>query len=103
MRHGPTPQEDKLWRRLRGRRFAAHKFRRQVPIGAYIVDFVCFEARVIVEVDGAQHAESPHDRQRDAWLSAEGFRVLRFWNNQIDQQMDAAADAIWHALEELKR
>jgi len=68
---------------LRDRRMQALKFRRQVPIGAYVVDFVCFEHRLIIECDGFQHADNPRDVQRDDWLRAQGFAVVRFWNHEI--------------------
>ena len=77
MRHGPTEAERKLWHLLRDRRFSGFKFRRQVQIGRYIVDFVCPAKRLIVEVDGGQHAENAYDAARDAWLMAEGFRIRR--------------------------
>ena len=73
-----TDAEWRLWEALRAKRFAGYKFKRQQPIGAYIVDFVCFARRLVVEVDGSQHMDSPSDRKRDLWLTAEGFRVLRF-------------------------
>jgi very-short-patch-repair endonuclease len=83
LRASATDAEMKLWRLLRPRRLASMKFRRQVPIGPWIVDFVSFEQRLIVEADGSQHAESDDDRRRDYDLSERGFRVLRFWNNDI--------------------
>ncbi len=79
-----TDAERKLWQLLRAHRFQDFKFRRQQPIGPYIVDFVCFEAGMIVELDGGQHSETVEcDRQRDAWLQNEGYRVLRIWNNEL--------------------
>lgn len=84
---------------LRAHRLAGAKFKRQEQIGDYIVDFVCFRARLIVEADGSQHADNPADFQRDDWLSAQGFRVLRFWNNDILSDSEAVATAIFHALE----
>ncbi|NEW92596.1 endonuclease domain-containing protein [Rhodopseudomonas sp. BR0M22] len=78
-----TDAERALWRLLRSRRLAHFKFRRQVPIGPWIVDFVCFEQRLIVEADGSQHADSERDQVRDHDLFERGFRVLRFWNNDI--------------------
>ena len=68
---------------LRDRRFAGFKFRRQVPIDRFVADFVCFEARVVIEVDGGQHAGALQDRWRDRWFAANGFRVMRFWNNEV--------------------
>src|SRR5438445_12480612 len=75
--------EGKLWQELRGRRLDRIKFRRQAPIGKYIADFVCPEAGLIIEIDGSQHAESDTDRIRKAELEAKGFRVLRFWNDDV--------------------
>ena len=83
MRHIATDAEKKLWRLLRSRQLDAAKFRRQVPIENYIVDFACHEERLIVEVDGVQHAENPRDAARDKRLAALGYRVLRFWNNDV--------------------
>src|SRR3954454_1163532 len=83
LRANATNVEIKLWRLLRSRRLASMKFRRQVPIGAWIVDFVSFEQHLIVEADGSRHAESDHDERRDKGLSERGFRVLRFWNNDV--------------------
>jgi very-short-patch-repair endonuclease/restriction endonuclease S subunit len=100
MRHEPTPQEHQLWQQLRAKRFAGYKFRRQQPIGRYIVDFICFAERLIVELDGGQHADAgTYDAERDRWLQSQGFRVLRFWNNEWAQHTDAVLDAIWAALQ----
>lgn len=78
-----TDAECRLWFALRDRRFAAFKFRRQVPLGPFIADFVCYDARVIVEVDGGQHAQSSSDAERDRWFAANGFLVMRFWNHDV--------------------
>ncbi len=86
MRREPTEAEAKLWSMLRGARLSGLKFKRQEQLGDYIVDFVCFDERVIVEADGSQHAESARDAVRDAWLADQGFRVLRFWNNENSRQ-----------------
>ena len=72
-----------MWLLLRDRRLAAFKFRRQVPFKNYILDFVCFEQRLVIEVDGSQHADNETDRLRTRWLEDQGFRVLRFWNNEV--------------------
>ena len=98
MRHDPTEAERALWLALRGRRFLAWKFRRQVPVGPFIADFLCFEARLIVEVDGGQHAENPRDVERDRWFEANGFRVLRLWNHEVLTSKRAALDAVYAAL-----
>jgi very-short-patch-repair endonuclease len=83
-----TDAERKLWFALKGRRFDAFKFRRQVPTGPYIADFPCFESRLIVEVDGGQHAESARDAERDAWLGQNSFRVVRYLNNDVLQNLE---------------
>jgi very-short-patch-repair endonuclease len=83
MRRQPTDAERALWGVLRDRRLSQTKWRRQVPLGPYIVDFVCFERRIVVECDGSQHAENARDMARDAWLTAQGFTVLRFWNHTV--------------------
>src|SRR4051794_9730961 len=85
LRKNATEAEQRLWRHLRGRYLEAFKFRRQRPVGPYIVDFICMECGLIVEVDGGQHAEvrKSYDEQRDAYLHRHGYRVLRFWNNDV--------------------
>jgi very-short-patch-repair endonuclease len=94
-----TDAEQKLWRGLRLRQMHDYKFRRQFPLGSYIVDFVCLEARLIVEVDGGQHADEKYgDAQRDAWLTSQDFRVLRYWNNQVLKELDAVLEDIARAL-----
>ena len=98
MRTLPTDAEATMWRQLRAHRFAGHKFKRQQPLGNYIVDFVCFEAGVIVEVDGGQHNESGADAVRDAWLLSRGYRVLRFWNNDVLGNLDGVLTRILEAL-----
>ena len=85
----PTRAEDLLWDALRDRRLEGAKFRRQVPLAHYILDFVCFERRLVVEVDGWQHAESRSDGVRDAFFHARGFRVLRFWNEEVEENINA--------------
>jgi very-short-patch-repair endonuclease len=88
LRSRMTDAERKLWFALKDRRFDAFKFRRQVPIGPYIADFLCFEKRLIVEVHGGQHAESVRDAERDAWLARNAFRVVRYWNNDMLQNLE---------------
>jgi very-short-patch-repair endonuclease len=83
MRREPTEAERKLWYALRDRRMQALKFRRQAPVGPYIVDFLCLAHRLVLEADGSQHAESERDVARDAWLARAGYRVLRFSNRDI--------------------
>ncbi len=83
LRRDATAAERKLWSHLRNRQLAGLKFRRQAPIGPSIVDFVCPEAKVVIEVDGGQHADSASDRQRDSGLRAKGYTVVRIWNNEV--------------------
>jgi very-short-patch-repair endonuclease len=79
-----TDAETRLWHALRGKQMEGQKFRRQQTIGGYIVDFISLDAKLIIELDGSQHAEAAdYDAKRDAWLASEGFRVLRFWNNDV--------------------
>jgi len=103
LRASMTDAEVRLWKRLRGHRFADVQFRRQVPIGPYIVDFCCHAARLAIEVDGGQHGEEARrrrDAQRDAFLAGEGYRVLRFWNSEVLGETGAVLDAVWAALTE---
>ena len=93
-----TNAEKRLWYRLRGHRFHGLKFKRQAPIGRYVVDFICFEHRLIVELDGGQHADNATDRQRDDWLRSEGYRVLRFWNHDVLRRTDSVLSDISDAL-----
>lgn len=97
MRRAPTEAEAKLWSILRGQRLGGLKFKRQEQFGDYIVDFVCFGSRLIVEADGSQHAATEGDAVRDTWLQAQGFRVLRFWNNEILGNVDGVARVILDA------
>jgi BirA family biotin operon repressor/biotin-[acetyl-CoA-carboxylase] ligase len=83
LRHRMTDTERYLWTHLRAHRLADHKFKRQQPIGPYVVDFVCFASKLVIEVDGGQHQGSESDRVRDAWLQEQGYRVLRFWDNEV--------------------
>jgi very-short-patch-repair endonuclease len=100
MRREPTDAERAMWRLLRDRRLARFKFRRQAPFQNFIIDFVCFEQRFIVEIDGSQHADSGRDLARDAILTAEGFRVVRYWNNDVLQQPSAVLEDILAKLAE---
>jgi len=83
LRANMTEAERRLWYFLRSHRFAGMKFKRQALIGRYIVDFVSFQRRLVVEVDGGQHADSEADLPRTRWLEDQGFRILRFWNNEV--------------------
>jgi very-short-patch-repair endonuclease len=83
MRRTLTDAERTLWHALRDRRMQSIKFRRQAPIGPYIADFLCIEHRLVVEADGSRHAQSLRDVARDEWLARNGYKILRFWNNDI--------------------
>ena len=98
LRRDMTRVETVLWFALRDRRLGGFKFVRQEAIGPYIADFVCRDQKIIVEVDGGQHADSAHDRVRDAFLHDEGYRVLRFWNNDVLQNRNSVLAAILGAL-----
>ena len=98
LRRSMTDAEHLLWRHLRAHRLGGHKFRRQQPLGPYVLDFVHFGARLIVEVDGGQHNDSRHDALRDAWLKGQGFRVLRFWNNEILLSTEQVLAVIFEAV-----
>ena len=92
-----TDAENCLWRHLRGRQMAGFKFRRQHPFMDYVLDFVCLEMQLIVEVDGGQHQDCEQDQIRDRQLHEAGFRVMRFWNNQVLQETEVVVEAIWAA------
>jgi very-short-patch-repair endonuclease len=94
----PTEAEHRLWQLLRAHRFSGYKFRRQVPIDFYIADFICFARRLIIELDGGQHAASASDARRDTYLKQQGFRVVRIWNNDIFQNEEGVAELILSAL-----
>jgi very-short-patch-repair endonuclease len=99
LRRNPTEAERLLWGQLRFWQIDGYKFRRQQPLGNYIVDFVCFEKRLIIELDGGQHSEQlKYDFERDAWLRAQGFSVLRFWNNEVLQNLCGVKETILHRL-----
>ena len=94
LRAEATDAERALLRLLRDHRLAEMKWRRQVPVGIFIVDFVCFEHRLIVECDGSQHVESRHDDERDAWLRAQDFKIVRFWNYDVMSARSSVIDTI---------
>jgi very-short-patch-repair endonuclease len=101
LRKNMTRQEFKLWLHLRELRKLGFHFRRQAPIKSFIVDFVCYRPRLVVELDGSQHAEERHglqDRQRDAQLATDGFKVVRVWNNDVDSNLNGVFDLILHEL-----
>ena len=100
LRQHSTDAELALWMRLRSRQLAGWKFRRQVPMGKYIVDFVCFERKVVIEVDGGHHQEQArYDTTRTTWLESQGFRVFRFWNHEILTDVEAVQEALLGALQ----
>jgi very-short-patch-repair endonuclease len=98
LRRNMTDAETALWQRLRRRQLQGHRFRRQCPIGPWIADFACLERRLVVEVDGGQHAGSQRDADREAWLHRQGFVVLRFWNNEVLEHIEGVCDMILDSL-----
>ena len=98
MRSEPTPAEHRLWQILRAKRLAGFKFKRQLAVDHYIVDFVCLSGRLIVEADGGQHCDSEYDEKRDGYLKAQGFRILRVWNNDIFNNEEGVLTGILNAL-----
>jgi very-short-patch-repair endonuclease len=101
LREHTTEAEDRLWRRLRRLSVSGSHFRRQVPIGPYVVDFACLAVRLVVEVDGSQHAAANNmarDAERTRWLEAEGYTVVRFWNSEITDNMDGVLTTLYAAI-----
>ncbi|WP_348225793.1 DUF559 domain-containing protein [Phyllobacterium sp. YR531] len=94
MRHDATLAENLLWQAIRNHRLSGLKFRRQVPILTYIVDFACLKQRLIIELDGSQHCESAADVVRDEKLHSAGFKLLRFWNNEVLVNLDGVCSQI---------
>jgi very-short-patch-repair endonuclease len=95
LRSKQTDCENLLWSRLRAHRLSGLKFRRQQPIGVYVVDFLCPEKNLIVELDGGQHQErAEYDKARDAWLKSEGYTVLRYWNNEVMENLEGVLEDI---------
>ncbi|ADE10422.1 endonuclease domain-containing protein [Sideroxydans lithotrophicus] len=95
LRTQQTEAEQRLWFHLWAHRFMKLKFKRQKPIGCYIVDFVSVERKLIIEIDGGQHSEQvEYDQRRDFWLRSQGYTVLRFWNNDVMQQLDGVLEQI---------
>jgi very-short-patch-repair endonuclease len=96
-----TPQEVKVWVKLRELKPLGFHFRRQAPIGRYIVDFASFGSRIVVEIDGGQHGlpeGAKADRERDAFLGSQGFKILRYWNSDVDQNLQGVMESIFSAL-----
>jgi very-short-patch-repair endonuclease len=101
LRKNMTDAERLLWRHLRSRQLSGQKFRRQQPLGRFIVDFVCLEKRLVIELDGGQHAEpgqAAYDAERTAWLEENGFRVLRFWDHEVLKNINAVKEMIAQAV-----
>lgn len=94
LRSNMTEAESLLWYHLRGHRLCGMKFKRQQPLGDYIVDFVSFDKKLVIEVDGGQHVDSQPDKRRDTWLQGQGFRMLRFWNNEVLGETEAVLERI---------
>ena len=94
LRNTATPAERHLWRHLNKRQLDGYKFCRQMPVGPFVCDFLCREARLAIEVDGGQHCESKRDQSRTAFLEREGFRVIRFWNNEVQGNIEGVVEAI---------
>jgi very-short-patch-repair endonuclease len=101
LRASQTDAETKLWNRIRNRQIDGHKFVRQEPIGRYICDFVCREKLVVIEVDGGQHSESARDEVRDRYLRSQGYRVMRFWNNDVLSNIEGVLTVIDEELREV--
>jgi very-short-patch-repair endonuclease len=100
LRNNPTDAERRLWSRLRKRQLEGWRFRRQAPLGPYVVDFVCLAARLVIEVDGGQHSwRSEQDATRQSWLEANGFQVLRFWNNEVQSKLDGVLETVRRTLQ----
>jgi very-short-patch-repair endonuclease len=99
LRNAPTDAEIRLWAQLRRKQLGGFRFRRQQPIGAYVVDFFCPEAKLVIEVDGGQHSDQvAMDDIRSRWLEARGYRVIRFWNNEVLSNTEGVVLAILDAL-----
>ena len=94
LRNNSTDAEKYLWKYLRGRQLEEFKFRRQHPIGKYIVDFINLERKIIIEVDGGQHSENKKDKLRDKWLKEKGYEVLRFWDNEVLTNIEGVIESI---------
>ena len=98
LRQNTTDAERRLWAVLRDRRLQGYKFRRQHPIGRFIVDFACTKHRLVIEADGGQHDENPSDARRTAWLESQGWRVIRFWNNDMLANTEGVMNTVLEAL-----
>lgn len=100
LRQQQTPQEVKVWARLRDRKFLGYKFRRQVPLGSYVVDFYCAEKKLVLEIDGGHHMQQQtQDQQRENFLRSQGYQILRFWNSEIEQNLEGVFERILQVLQ----
>lgn len=97
LRKNETDAERLIWSKLRAGQVNNLKFRRQQPIGPYIVDFACLDKKLIVEIDGGQHNEDTVDKERDSWLTRDGYLILRFWNNDVFQNTNGVMETIREA------
>jgi very-short-patch-repair endonuclease len=100
LRENTTAAENILWRHLQRIEIKGSHFRRQVPIGPYIVDFACLKKRLVIEVDGSQHGNDPNSRRdevRTRWLNSQGYRVMRFWNNDVMSKTETVLEAVYEA------
>ena len=101
LRTNMTDAEQALWKVLRGRQFSGYKFRRQHPFDDYILDFVCLSIKLVIEVDGGQHcSQTKYDEDRTKRLQTAGFHVLRFWNNEVIDELEAVKEKIWMTIQE---
>ena len=101
LRKQATDAEKLLWKYLRAKQLRSIKFRRQQPIGNYIVDFVCFSHKLVIELDGGQHAQPTHqlkDQKRDEWLQGQGFKVIRFWNTDVLNNIEGVVETIHYEI-----
>ena len=104
LRKNQTDAEKLLWKHIRNRQLSGYKFRRQCPLGNYIVDFICLSLKLIIELDGSQHMNNAgYDERRTQYLEAHGFKVLRFWNNNILNQTDSVLEALTLTLSQRER
>ena len=104
LRKNSTDLERILWQQLRNRQLNGYKFKRQVPIGNYVVDFLCSSTKLIVELDGGQHAEQQsYDQKRTLYLESKGFKVIRFWNNEVLTNIDGVLEPLTLALSQRER
>lgn len=104
LRKNQTDAEKLLWNHLRARQLHGYKFRRQVPIGRYIVDFTCPSLKLVIELDGSQHMNNvPYDDRRTSFLTSQGYKVTRFWNNEVLEQTDSVLAALTLTLSQRER